>query len=303
TVNREGLWMIVSKLRCPPKLVKIICLFHEGMQGQVLLNGDLTDSFLISNGVKQGCVLTPVLFNLFFTKVLNHATDGLNRGIYIRYRHDGSVFTLTRLKAKTKVTELLIREALFADDCAFLAHTEGDLQCIVDRFAEASNLFGLTINLEKTVMLHQSSPPLCAISTSISISGNQLKQVDIFTYLSSNISHDGSLDKEIMNRIQKASQSFGKLCNKVLKSHNITLSTKIKLSLLCGCETWTPYKWHIKQLEAFRMQSLHTIMEILWQDKITNLEVLQKSNAMTIEDMLIKAQLCWVGHIIRMPEY
>ncbi|CAM5148813.1 unnamed protein product [Eretmochelys imbricata] len=70
TVNREGLWMILSKLGCPPKLIKIIHLFHEGMQGQVLFNGDLTDSFPVSNGVKQGCVLAPELFNLFFTQVL-----------------------------------------------------------------------------------------------------------------------------------------------------------------------------------------------------------------------------------------
>ncbi|KAG6939282.1 hypothetical protein G0U57_002518 [Chelydra serpentina] len=39
TVSREGLWMILSKLGCSPKLVKIICLFHEGMQSQVLLMG------------------------------------------------------------------------------------------------------------------------------------------------------------------------------------------------------------------------------------------------------------------------
>ena len=49
----------------------MIRLFHDGMTGQVLSNGNVTDAFVISNGVKQGCVLAPVLFNVFFTCMLS----------------------------------------------------------------------------------------------------------------------------------------------------------------------------------------------------------------------------------------
>ena len=68
TVNREVLWVILSKLGYPTKFVNLIHQFHDEMTGQVLT---------ISNGVKQGCVLAPVLFNLFFTCVLNHAIRDL----------------------------------------------------------------------------------------------------------------------------------------------------------------------------------------------------------------------------------
>ncbi|TWW53305.1 RNA-directed DNA polymerase from mobile element jockey [Takifugu flavidus] len=85
TVNREALWSVLSKLGCPRKFTNLIRLFHDGMQGLVLSNGDTSAPFDISNGVKQGCVLAPVLFNLFFTCVLNHALRDLDRGIYLRY--------------------------------------------------------------------------------------------------------------------------------------------------------------------------------------------------------------------------
>ncbi|KAK6171800.1 hypothetical protein SNE40_018229 [Patella caerulea] len=66
-------------------------------------------------------------------------------GVYLRYRHDGSLFNLHRLESKTKVVDKIILEALFADDCALMAHKESDLQLITDKFAEASLLSGLTI--------------------------------------------------------------------------------------------------------------------------------------------------------------
>ena len=71
-------------------------------------------------------------------------------------------------------------------------------------------------------------------------------------------------------------------------------------SLLYGCETWTLYRKQIKQLEVLHMRSLRRIMDIRWQDKVTNLQVLDIANAVSIEALLFKAQLRWTGHVIRM---
>uniref|UniRef100_A0A5F8GDL9 Reverse transcriptase domain-containing protein n=1 Tax=Monodelphis domestica TaxID=13616 RepID=A0A5F8GDL9_MONDO len=144
TVNRDALWVILSKLGCPAKFVKLIQLFHVDMTGEVLSGGETSDRFNISNAVKQGCVLAPVLFNLFFTQVLQHAVMDLDLGVYIKYLLAGSLFDLRRLTAKTKTTERLILEALFTDGCALMAHQENHLQTIVDRFSTATKLFGLT---------------------------------------------------------------------------------------------------------------------------------------------------------------
>ena len=92
TVNREALWSVLLKLGCPRKFTTLIRLFHDNMTGQVLSNGEHSNIFAISNGVKQGCVLAPVLFNLFFTQVLLHAVKDQNLGFYIKYRLDGSLF-------------------------------------------------------------------------------------------------------------------------------------------------------------------------------------------------------------------
>ena len=73
-------------------------------------------------------------------------------------------------------------------------------------------------------------------------------------------------------------------------------------TLLYGSEAWTPYKVMIKKLDSFHMRCLRQICRIKWYDRVTNVEVLQKCDIPGIESFLIKNQLRWVGHVVRMPE-
>ncbi|WP_419610179.1 reverse transcriptase domain-containing protein, partial [Thiolapillus sp.] len=114
---------ILARLGCPPKFLTILRQLHEGQQGQVKHNGSLSGSFPISNGVKQGCVLAPTLFSIFFSIMLREAKEDLPDGIYIRFQTDGSLFNLRRLLARTTTIEELIAELLFADDCALFSPT------------------------------------------------------------------------------------------------------------------------------------------------------------------------------------
>ena len=65
-VSREGLFKVLKKIGCPDKLLSIIISFHENMTGVVNFDGDSSSPFPIRNGVKQGCVLAPTLFGIFF---------------------------------------------------------------------------------------------------------------------------------------------------------------------------------------------------------------------------------------------
>ena len=146
--NRGAPWL-------SPNFLTILRQLHEGQQGQGKYKGSLSGSFLVSNGVKQGCVLAPTLFFIFFSIMLLEAKEDLPDGIYIRLQTDGSLFNLRRLLARTKTIEELLTELLFADDCTHLAHTEETLQHIVNRFSDAAKNFGLTISRKKTEVLYQ----------------------------------------------------------------------------------------------------------------------------------------------------
>ena len=68
--------------------------------------------------MKQGCVLATTLFSMVFAAMLHDVSQDNDDGIQLKYRTDGGVFNLRRLKAKTNVKVATLRELLFADDCA-----------------------------------------------------------------------------------------------------------------------------------------------------------------------------------------
>ncbi|KAI8484505.1 hypothetical protein Bbelb_377760 [Branchiostoma belcheri] len=312
TVSRKSLWMILERLGCPPKFLRMVIQLHEDQRGQVRSSNDLSEHFPITNGVKQGCVLAPTLFTIFFSMMLQQATEDLGDedGIYIRYRTDGSLFNLRRLQAHTKTLEQLIRELLFADDAALVAHTEFAMQRVTSCFAEASELFGLEVSLKKTEVLHQPAPRKEYRPPCIKIGEKPLKAVHQFTYLGSTITSDAKIDKEVDNRLAKANRAFGRLHSRVWKSKHLKKDTKVSVykavvltTLLYGSESWVTYRHHLRLLERFHQRCLRSILNIHWSDYITNVEVLKRAEVLSIEAMLLKIQLRWAGHVSRMEDH
>ena len=80
--------------------------FRNGMSARVTVGGHESDPFDVLAGVKQGCVLAPVIFKVLlvaFTLVFRNGLPS-NAGIPINFRLDGNLFNIRRLQAKTKVS-------------------------------------------------------------------------------------------------------------------------------------------------------------------------------------------------------
>ena len=149
TVSRDGLWKIMAKFGCPPRFIAMVRQFHDGMQARVQNDGEFSEPFEVTNGVKQGCVLAPTLFSMMFSAMLMDAFQDSDTGFPIRYRFDGNIFNLRRLQAKTKVQTDVLDELLYADDMDKNANTEAKMQRAIDQVSQSCDNYDLTISTKK----------------------------------------------------------------------------------------------------------------------------------------------------------
>ena len=133
-VSRGCLFKVLPKIGCSPKLQSMIEYFHTDTKGTVQINDSFSETFEIRSGVKQGCVLAPMLFGILFGLLLKHVLDTTTEGIYFRTRSDDRLFNLAHLRAKTNVRKYLIRDMLFADDATVATHTQEELQSSMNCF-------------------------------------------------------------------------------------------------------------------------------------------------------------------------
>nr|VZI26919.1 unnamed protein product [Spirometra erinaceieuropaei] len=307
TVNREGLWKIMQKFGCPERFTQMVRQLHDGMMARVTDNGAVSEAFAVTNGVKQGCVLAPTLFSLMFSAMLMDAYRDERPGIRIAYRTDGHLLNQRRMHFKSRVSPTTVHELLFADDCALNATSEEEMQRNMDLFSAACENFGLVINTQKTVVMHQPPPNTATapnVPPQISVNGTQLQVVDNFPYLGSTLSHNTKIDNEVANRISKASQAFGRLQSTVWNRHGLQMSTKLKMykavilpTLLYGAETWTVYAKQARRLNHFHLSCFRRILRLKWQDRIPDTDAQEQTGILSIYAILKQMQLRWSGHL------
>jgi len=270
-----------------------------------------SDPFDVLVGVKQGCVLAPVIFNLFLVAVTLVFRNGLpsNAGIPINFRLDGNLFNIRRLQTNTKVSSDTSFDLQYADDAAIPSHTAVGLQHSLDLLAATYQRAGLIVNTKKTEVLTQSVNTSFAAHRTFTVHGDSLNDVHQFTYLGSILTSDCDLNNEIQQRVKLASAAVGRLSHRVFLNHNLAIATKIAVYkaicisiLLYGCESWTPYRLHIKTLEAFHIRCLKSILGIHWGHKVTHVEIRHRAAGIdSAEHLLLQRQLRWVRHVICMP--
>ena len=105
SLDRDALWKLFRHYGVPDKIVNIIRNSYEGLTCRVVHQGQLSDSFEVKTGVRQGCLLSPFLFLLEVDWIMKNSTEGTRNGIQ---------WTLW-----TQLEDLD-----FADDLALLSHQQ-----------------------------------------------------------------------------------------------------------------------------------------------------------------------------------
>ena len=230
SVSRTTLWSILEHCyHLPPKLLTVIKALHDNTSAAVRSYGKTSEMFPVSVGVKQGCVLAPTLFNLYFDTVIRLAITNHTpaAGLCLSYLLDADLVE-NRRKLSSEVT---VADLEYADDMALISDSYEDLTTFIESLDSVCHHVGLTINCKKTKLLAvlpeddtQAPSPILLHPES-----DPIEVVPSFQYLGSIVSGDCTSDAEISSRITKASQSFGSLNRILWHQRKIKLATKLSI--------------------------------------------------------------------------
>uniref|UniRef100_A0A8D8WQA5 Craniofacial development protein 2 n=2 Tax=Cacopsylla melanoneura TaxID=428564 RepID=A0A8D8WQA5_9HEMI len=263
---------------------RLIRELYKGQKVVVRVEDEETEEVVIGRGVRQGCCMSPVLFNLYAEKLMEEALEQ---------------------SSGVSVGSEKIKSIKYADDQAVLAESEEDLQRMMENIHNAGIRYGMKINISKTKVMRMSKK-VTEERMKVTLEGKYLEQVENFKYLGGMIYADGSCTKEIRSRIAMGKTAYTKVQD-ILTARRIPLKLRKRFAkcyiwsvVLYGSETWTMRKKEEKYLESFEMWLWRRIENIIWSDKVRNEEVLRRvGEERSILKTIKKRKRSWLGHILR----
>ncbi|KAK3883301.1 hypothetical protein Pcinc_012338 [Petrolisthes cinctipes] len=278
TVWREALWIFLSSVGVNQRMINVIKKMYENTQCSVMIGGSMTEWFCVRVGVRQGCILSPALFNLFLEFVMRE---------------------LKSIDRELNYREKMSLDIRYADDTTLLSVIFGKLGLSTQELETACMKWGLKINNKKCKILTDGDD-------NIRIDGEEVQRVNEFVFLGSMLPFTS---KDVNRRIALASAAFGRLQRTVWSRRDISLKLKVRLykslilpiAIYAG-ETWTLRAEDTRRLEVFEMRCLRAIMGIRRIQRVTNEHIRRELNVNeTITEIIRRKRLKWFGHTMRRP--
>jgi len=265
----------------PDHLTCLLRNLYASQEATVRTGHGTTDWFQIGKGVRQGCILSPCLFNFYTECIMRNAG-------------------LEEAQAGIKIARRNISNLRYADNTTLMAESEEELKSLVMKVKEESKKAGLKLNTQKTKVM--ASGPI----TSWQIDGETMETVTDFIFLGSKITADGDCSHEIKRLLLLGRKVMTNL-NSILKGRDITLPTKVRLVktlvfpvVMCGCESWTMKKPECRRIDAFELWCWRILLRVPWTARRSNQSILKEiSPEYSLEGLMLKTKLQYFGHLIR----
>ena len=293
-IERIPLWDILRMYGIGGKLLGGVKSFYENSKACVRVGDGVSEWFPVKVGLRQGCVMSPWLFNLYM--------DGVVREVNMRVMERG----LSLLESENG--ECKLNQLLFADDTALVADSEEELQHLVREFGRVCKRRKLKVNVNKSKVM-RCRRGVDDSRLNVTLEGEQLEEVDCFKYLGSSISVDGKIEGEVKARVNEVAKVQGGL-KEILKSKTLKMDAKRRLyegiavpTALYGAETWNMSVKDRRRLNVVEMRCLRNMCGVTRRDRIRNEEIRRRTGVMRdLAGRADQSTLRWFGHIERMEE-
>ena len=219
SVSHIQMFNLLNDMGFPRHIVALIQTLYEKQSAIVRWNGSHTKPFFIENGVRQGCILSPLLFCAYTEQVMREA----------EITESGAV-----------IGGRLISNLRYADDTALCGKSPQEINNIVHKVNYAGRIRLLKLNARKTKLMVVGDDNA---NVSIDIDGETIAKVNSFKYLGTIKTSTGSCSEDIKARIGRAKKATMEL-DTIWKDRGIRKELNMKLvkALMWPVITYTEQK-------------------------------------------------------------
>ena len=192
-----------------------------------------------------------------------------------------------------------INNLRYVDDTILTAESEEELKSLLMNVKEENEKVGLKLNIQKTKIM------ALGFITSWQIDGEIVETVADFILGGSKITADGDCSHEIKRHLLLERKVMTNL-DRILKSRDITLSTKVHLVkamvfpvVMYGCESWTIKIAEHQRIDAFELCCKRRLLRVPWTARRSNHSILKEiSPGCSLEALMLKLKFQNFGHLI-----
>ena len=252
-------------------MIEVIRQFHDGMRACVRSDGGrCSEWFEVAQGLRQGCVLSLLLLNVFIAAILRVVQEIFSKdaGILADLIHLHEQPSKVDPETALECVRRAIWGMLYADDACILSRYSRGLGRMMAVFVEVVGAFGLTISESKTETMCMPIPHAPATTIVFNATGQQYRQTTSFTYLGGTVTEMPNLSDEIDRRIRAGWMGFKRYKRELYdrpKASLLPLKARMVRSevvgaLLYGCVAWAPLKCHYAKLRTTHHRMLLRIL-------------------------------------------
>ncbi|XP_011685474.1 PREDICTED: uncharacterized protein LOC105448526 [Wasmannia auropunctata] len=279
-VSWEKLWKVLKEMGVPEHLISLIRNLYLDNGAYVKIDSRCSNVFKTRRGVRQGCILSPMLFNSYGEYIIRKTIEDWEGGFVVGGR---------------KITNLR-----YADDTVLLATSMDEMEELLRKLVTESEELGLAVNKSKTKLIVINRANKLANINVI----QDIDTVDGLIYLRSYIDKNGDSAPEIKRRINIARDAMARLVN--IWNRGITIKTKIRFVralvfpiFMYGVETWTIRERERQRIDAFEMWCWRRMLRVLWTAKRTNISILKEVGIKERLSVTCRKRILYFGHVVR----
>ena len=286
SINPESLLLALRRFGIPGEFVAMVRSIYTDREFVVADGGETSDHHRQLSGICQGCPLSPFLFVIVMTMLMDSARNKLSQ------------------KSQEAVGSHRLFDVLYADDTLILGSSAPCVSELAAAIELAGKQFGMTLHWGKTQAFS-----VCTSGRISSPQGGWVDDSGSMVYLGSLLTSDGKADSELSRRIGMACGDLKSLQRfwshaRVSRQRKLELLHALIISRLqYGLSTMCLVKAQRRRLDGFYARCLRRVLGIpaAFYSRVSNKDVFQRAGVLPLTEQILHRQLVLLGKVARSP--